>query len=242
MDNVDILAFGAHPDDIELGCTGTLLKHIKLGYTVGLCDLTQGELGSRGNAKLRLQEAEDAKNCMGAKWRVNLGMKDGFFEHSYDNIMEVVKVIRAAKPKIVLANAPIDRHPDHGRGCKLVADACFYSGLVRIELFDQNGNKLEPHRPKSLFSYIQDKELKPDFVVDITDEIDQKIECVLKFSSQFFTDNDSEYGIQTPISGKQFLDFVRSKNAVYGRDIQANYAEGFITKRLHGISDLTLMD
>ncbi len=240
LNKVDILAFGAHPDDIELGCAGMLIKHIKKGYSVGLCDLTKGELGSRGSGELRLVEAENARIRMGADWRINLHMKDGFFEHSYENLLAVAKIIRLVRPKVILCNAPVDRHPDHGRGSKLVLDACFYSGLKKIEIIDDSGQSLTPYRPKSVFHYIQDKELIPDFVVDITAEMDQKILCIQQFSSQFYLGEDSTEN-QTPISGKQFFDFVKSKNAVYGRDIQVDFAEGFITSRIIGVEDVTTL-
>jgi len=233
---VDILAIGVHPDDVELGCSGTLLKHISMGKTVGIVDLTQGELGTRGSAKLRLEEAENSRVIMGAHVRENLGMADGFFQHSKENILKISQAVRKYRPEIVLANAIYDRHPDHGRASKLITDACFYSGLARIEQTNGEGKKLEPWRPKVVYHYIQDRNINADFVIDISEHIDKKMECILAFKSQFFN-GDSE-GPKTPISGKVFMDFMRSKNQAYGRDIGAEYAEGFTVDRNIGVKNL----
>lgn len=233
---VDILAIGVHPDDVELGCSGTLLKHIALGKTVGIVDLTQGELGTRGNATLRMEEAENARKIMGALTRENLGMADGFFQHTKENLLKISSAIRRHQPEIVLANAITDRHPDHGRASKLIADACFYSGLAKIEQKDVNGEVLEPWRPKAVYHYIQDRNIKADFVVDISEYMDKKMECILAFSSQFFV-GETE-GPKTPISGKDFMDYMRSKNQAYGRDIRADYAEGFTVDRDIGVRNL----
>ncbi len=233
---VDILAIGVHPDDVELGCSGTLLKHIEMGKTVAIVDLTQGELGTRGSAKLRMEEAEEARKIMGASARENLGMADGFFQHTKENILKISKAVRKYRPEIVLANAISDRHPDHGRASKLISDACFYSGLARIEQHDASGNKLEPWRPKAVYHYIQDRNLEADFVVDISPFMEKKFECILAFKSQFNLGNPD--GPKTPISGKEFMDFMRSKNQSYGRDIRAEYAEGFTVERTIGVRDL----
>lgn len=235
METVDILAIGVHPDDIELGCSGTLAKHLDQGYKVGLCDLTRGELGSRGSAELRMEEAEKARKIMGAQWRVNLGMRDGFFEYSETNILKIIQVVRAAKPRIVLANALDDRHPDHGRAAKLIADACFYSGLLRITT-KLDEEEQDHWRPEAVFHYIQDKEVKPDFVVDISDYFEKKIACIKAFASQFYQDKDG--GPQTPISSQQFRAFVEAKSRVAGRDVLVDYAEGFHQSRLHAVEDL----
>ncbi len=234
--NVDILAIGVHPDDVELGCSGTLLKHIALGKTVGIVDLTKGELGTRGNAELRLQEAENARKIMGAAVRENLEMADGFFQHTKENILKISSVIRKYRPQIVLANAISDRHPDHGRAAKLTSDACFYSGLARINQIDENGNALVPWRPKAVYHYIQDHNLKADLVVDISEHIEKKFECILAFSSQF--SNGGTDGPQTPISGKDFMDFMRAKNRAYARSIGVDYAEGFTVGRDIGVRNL----
>lgn len=229
---LDILAIGVHPDDIELSCSGTVLRHVKAGYKVGLCDLTQGELGSRGSGPLRLIEAEKARQVLGAEVRENLGMEDGFFQNTPENIKKIIKVIRKYKPDIILANALDDRHPDHGRAAKLVSDACFYAGLVRIDTGQ------EVWRPRALYHYIQDKNLTPDFVVDISSHIDQKIESILCYSSQFYNPNDPSDEPQTPISSLGFFEFIKAKNKSMARSIQVDYAEGFNIARIPGVKDL----
>jgi bacillithiol biosynthesis deacetylase BshB1 len=237
---VDILAFGAHPDDIELSCSGTLLSHISRGKSVGLVDLTRGERGSRGSAELRDEEGLRAAELMGAAFRHNLKMADGFFQYSRDNLMKVIEMIRAHRPEIVLANSVSDRHPDHGRAAKLVDDACFYAGLLKIESHDETGNAQKHWRPKVVYHYIQDHNLKPDFVVDITPFIDQKLELVTAFSSQFFNPKAKEYSQEpeTPISSKSFFDFLRAKAATYGRPAGFDYGEGFTVSRTMGVTNL----
>jgi N-acetylglucosamine malate deacetylase 1 len=226
--NIDILAFGAHPDDVELSCSGTLLKHISIGYSVAIADLTRGELGTRGNATLRKKEAELAAKIMGVKHRENISLPDGFFEIS---LLKVITVIRKYKPKIVLTNALKDRHPDHGRGAKLVSEACFLSGLVKIKT-----GKQEPHRPLAVYHYIQDRYIQPDFVVDITPFIDKKMEAIKAYSSQFYNPNSKER--ETPISAKNFFDYVKQKHREYGRFINVEFAEGFVKSRALGVEDI----
>jgi len=233
---VDILAIGVHPDDVELCASGTILKHLDLGYTVAICDLTQGELGTRGSGPLRLQEAEKAKQILGISHRENLGMADGFFQHNEENIKKIAKVIRKYKPEIVLANAVTDRHPDHGRASKLISDACFYAGLVKIETRDDEGLIQSVWRPKAVYHYIQDRNLKADFVVDITQYLDKKIESIMAYSSQFFDPESKEP--ETPISSKAFIDYMKAKNRAYGRDIGAEYAEAFTVERNMGVKNL----
>lgn len=233
---VDILAIGVHPDDVELCASGTILKHLDLGYTVAICDLTQGELGTRGSGPLRLQEAEKAKQILGISHRENLGMADGFFQHNEENIKKIAKVIRKYKPEIVLANAVTDRHPDHGRASKLISDACFYAGLVKIETRDDEGLIHSAWRPKAVYHYIQDRNLKADFVVDITQYLDKKIESIMAYSSQFFDPESKEP--ETPISSKAFIDYMKAKNRAYGRDIGAEYAEAFTVERNMGVKNL----
>lgn len=237
---VDILAIGAHPDDVELSCSGTLLRHLEQGKTVGLLDLTRGELGTRGSAEIRDAEAAHAAQIMGAAFRKNLGMPDGFFDYNQDNILKIIEVLRWCQPEIVLANAISDRHPDHGKGARLVADACFYSGLVKIITHDEQGTLQDRWRPKALYHYIQDHNLKPDFVVDIAPFIDKKIELVLSFRSQFYlpTDKVFEKELNTPISGKDFIDFLRAKARSYARIAGFEYAEGFTAARTPGVLDL----
>lgn len=240
MKKVDILAIGVHPDDIELACSGTLLHHIKTGKTVGLLDLTQGELGSRGTAKLRLQEAANSAKLMGAKFRWNLGMADGYFNYTPDNINKIIAAIRDCQPSIVLANSLEDRHPDHGRAAKLVADACYYSGLLKIETIGKDGKKQDKWRPNAIYHYIQDHNLTPDFVVDITPFIDKKMELIHAFGSQFYNPDNkaAKNEVNTPISGKQFFDFLRAKAATYGRIANFDYAEGFNVARTPGVTNL----
>jgi bacillithiol biosynthesis deacetylase BshB1 len=237
---VDILAVGVHPDDVELSCSGTLLRHIALGRTVGLLDLTRGELGTRGTAEIRDREAADSARLMGAQFRKNLGMADGFFEVNRDHLLPIIQVLREHRPEIVLANALKDRHADHGRAAKLVADACFYSGLAKIETAGEHGNLQEPWRPRALYHYIQDHNLVPDFVVDISPFIEKKMELVLAFRSQFYQPQDAEFADepQTPISGRDFFEFLKAKGRSYGREAGFEFAEGFNVARTPGVLDL----
>jgi bacillithiol biosynthesis deacetylase BshB1 len=229
---VDILAFCAHPDDVELSASATLLKHIHQGKKVALVDLTQGELGSRGTIETRYEEASAASKILGIEDRVNLKMADGFFEHSQENLLKIVEQIRHFKPEIVLANAVEDRHPDHGKGGKLVSDACFLAGLVKIKT-SLNGEDQLPHRPKVVYHYIQDRFIKPDFVVDVTGFEEQKFESIRAYKTQFFDPNSTEP--QTPISGKEFFEFLRGRMSEFGRAIGVQYAEGFTVERFVGV-------
>ncbi len=237
---VDILAIGAHPDDVELSCSGTLLKHIDMGYRVGLLDLTRGELGSRGTTEIRLKEAARAAELMGACFRKNLGMPDGFFQHVPEHILAIAQVVRWCRPKIVLMNAPQDRHPDHGRAAKLCADALFYSGLRRIVTTDEAGQAQAPHRPQAAYHYIQDYQLEADFVVDISSYMERKLQLVQAFESQFHNPKAHQYADepQTPISGEDFLAYLRARARVYGRPIGVEFAEGFICVRTPGVPSL----
>lgn len=232
---LDILAFAAHPDDVELSASGTLMKHIARGKKVGIVDLTQGELGSRGTIETRYTEANDASRIMGIHYRENLKMRDGFFEMSEENILKIIQQIRKTQPSIVLANAISDRHPDHGRASKLVSEACFYAGLVKIET-ELDGVMQVPHRPKVVYHYIQDRYLKPDFVVDVSEFVDAKIEAIKAFKTQFYDPESNEPN--TPISGKDFLDFIKSRMRELGRPISSDYAEGFKVERFLGVNDL----
>lgn len=240
MQQVDILAIGVHPDDVELSCSGTLLRHLAAGHSVGLLDLTRGELGTRGSAELRDREAKTSADMMGAAFRANLGLADGFFEQNEASTRAIIRVIRACRPRIVLANALSDRHPDHGRAAKLTADACFYSGLVKIQTHDDEGQLQDRWRPQAVYHYIQDHNLEPDFVFDISDFIEQKMKLILAFGSQFYNPNDPSFKqeLESPISGKDFLDFVRAKNAAMGRPAGFAFAEGFNVSRSPGIRDL----
>lgn len=233
---LDILAVGVHPDDVELAAAGTIMKHIDLGYKVGILDLTEGQLGSRGSGDIRLQEARDAGEVMGLDVRVNLGMDDGWFRNDKESKLAIIRQLRHFKPDIVLCNAIRDRHPDHGRASNLVSEACFYSGLVKIET-EWEGSVQEQWRPKAVYHYIQDREIKPDFVVDISKYIDRKIEAIMCFKTQFYNPDSKEPN--TPISSKAFLDLVSAKGRIYGRDISTDYAEAFTIERNMGIEDLT---
>lgn len=233
---VDILAFAAHPDDIEISAAGTLLKHIEMGKTVAVVDLTQGEMGSRGTIETRYAEAEKASEIMGVSHRVNLKMKDGFFEISQANKLLIIEQIRHFQPAVVLANSVSDRHPDHGRASQLVSEACFLSGLIKVET-SLNGKSQEKWRPKSVFHYIQDHYIKPDFVVDITPFADQKLEALKAYKTQFFDPNNT--APNTPISGEGFFDFLKGRWREFGREIGVDFAEGFTVEHTIGITDIT---
>ncbi|GJM33007.1 MAG: bacillithiol biosynthesis deacetylase BshB1 [Saprospiraceae bacterium] len=237
---VDILAIGVHPDDVELSCSGTLLRHLAQGKKVGLLDLTRGELGTRGTAEIRDKEAAESARMMGVSFRENLGLADGFFQYTPENLRKIIAVIRECQPEIVLCNALDDRHPDHGRSAKLQADACYYSGLVKIETTGKNGKLHDRWRPRAIYHYIQDYNLKPDFVVDISEYIDRKMELIGAFRSQFYIPQDTEFSeeLDSPISGKTFMSFMRAKGAAYGRVAGFDYAEGFNVARTPGVSDL----
>ena len=235
-DQVDILAIGAHPDDVEIGASGTLLKHIDAGKSVAIVDLTQGELGTRGSGPLRLREGEEARKKMGAKLRVNLGLADGLFDLEEGQLRKLVIQIRRFQPDIILANAISDRHPDHGRGAEFVRRATFLSGLVKIET-EYNGLKQERWRPRAIYHYMQAHQLKPDVLVDITPYIEKKIELIQCFSSQFYDPDSTEP--ESHLTDKDFFDVIRAKAKVYGRPIRVPYAEGFNVARTMGIDYLT---
>lgn len=233
---VDILAFAAHPDDIEISAAGMLMKHIDMGKTVAIVDLTQGEMGSRGTIETRYAEAEKASEIIGISERVNLKMKDGFFEISEENKLLIIEQIRYFQPAIVLANSISDRHPDHGRASQLVSEACFLSGLVKVET-TLNGVSQTKWRPKSVFHYIQDRYIKPDFVVDITPYADRKMKALKAYETQFFNPNNA--APNTPISGENFFEFLKGRWREYGREIGVDFAEGFTVERTIGVNDIT---
>ena len=233
---LDILAFGAHPDDVELGCSATIAKEVSLGKKVGIVDLTRGELGTRGSAELRDQEATKAAEILGVSVRENLGFADGFFVNDKEHQLEIIKMIRKYQPEIVLCNAVDDRHIDHPKGSQLVSDACFLSGLLKIET-ELDGEKQEKWRPKQVYHYIQWKNIEPDFVVDITGFIDKKIASVMAYSSQFFDPKSSEP--ETPITSKNFTDSVEYRARDLGRLIGVDYAEGFTSERYVAVENLS---
>ena len=236
---VDILAIGAHPDDVELACSGTLLAHVDRGATLGLCDLTRGELGTRGSAELRDEEAAASARLMGARFRENLRMADGGFVNDRAHQLRIIEVVRWCRPRLVLANALSDRHPDHGRAAKLIHDACFYAGLRRIET-RRDGRPQEAYRPPQLLHYIQDYYREPDFVVDVTATFDRKIECVKAFASQFH-DPDSDEP-ETPLTGADFFAFLRARARDVGRPAGYDLGEGFERSRTFGVRDLLALD
>lgn len=230
----DILAFGVHPDDVELGCSGTIIASVAAGKKVVVIDLTRGELGTRGTAETRKIEAGNAAKVMGLHARENLEMADGFFQNDEEHIRKVITAIRKYQPEIVLCNAPEDRHPDHGRSSKLVSDAAFLSGLRKIETTIE-GQPQEPWRPTYVFHYIQDRYLKPDFVFDISDCQEKKIEAILCYTTQFNTTDSSEP--QTYISTPDFLATVIGRAQLLGKRIGVKYAEGYITPKMVGINN-----
>ena len=232
---LDILAVGSHPDDVELSCSGTIAKEVDRGKKVGILDLTRGELGTRGTAEIRGKEAQAAAEILGVKVRENLEFSDAFFENNTAHKLEVVKMIRKYRPEIVLCNAVEDRHIDHGRGAKLVSDACFLSGLRKIETH-LDGEKQQAWRPNHVFHYIQWKNLKPDFVVDISGYMDKKLESVLAYRSQFY-DKDSREP-ETPISSSNFLDSITYRAKDMGRLINTEHAEGFNVERQVAVNSI----
>lgn len=233
---LDILAFGAHPDDVELGCGGTLAKEIALGKKVGIIDLTRGELGTRGSASLRDKEAGSAKEILGVSIRENLAFADGFFINDKKHQLEIIKVLRKYQPDIVLCNAIDDRHIDHTKGSKLVSDASFLSGLLKIST-NFEGKEQEKWRPKNVYHYIQWKNIEPDFVVDISGYIDIKVNAVMAYSSQFYDPKSKE--LETPITSKNFIDSIVYRAQDLGRLIGVETAEGFTVERYAAVESLS---
>lgn len=232
---LDILAFGAHPDDVELGAGGTIAKAVAEGKKVGVVDLTKGELGTRGTEHTRFEEAADAAKILGVVVRENLGFADGFFVNDKSHQLEVIKMIRKYRPEIVLCNAIDDRHIDHGKGSRLVSDACFLSGLVKIET-QQEGNPQIQWRPKHVYHYIQWKDLQPDFVVDISGFIEQKMNSVFAYKTQFFDPNSK--ALETPITSKNFTESINYRARELGRLTGVEHAEGFTVERYVAVDSL----
>jgi bacillithiol biosynthesis deacetylase BshB1 len=231
---LDILAFGVHPDDVELGCAGTIMAAIDQGKKVGIVDLTRGELGTRGTPTTRTQEAAAAAKIMGVDVRENLDMADGFFANDETHQRKIIALIRKYQPDVILANAPEDRHPDHGRSAKLVSDAAFLSGLRKIETIHE-GVTQNAWRPAYTFHYIQDRFIQPSFVIDITAYMERKMEAVLAYGTQFTSADTSEP--QTYISSPQFLETVKARALMLGKRIGVGYAEGYITEKIIGFSN-----
>jgi len=237
MLKLDILVLPVHPDDAELGCAGTLLKHIKLGHKVGIVDLTRGELGTRGTAEIRDKESARAAEILGIKVRGNLELPDGFFENTKLYQLKVIEAIRRYQPEIIITNAYHDRHPDHGRASELVEAACFLSGLRRIET-SLEGQAQEPWRPKQVLHFIQDRYIHPDIVVDITDYWDTKVQSIYAYGSQFHNPEWSEDEPQTYISSPDFIQIVEGRAREFGKSIGVKYAEGFTSKKILGVDNL----
>ena len=241
---LDILAFGAHPDDIELSCSGTLIVEKQNGKKVGIVDITQGEMGTRGTVETRNKEAEDAAAVMGVDVRENLYMADGFFKNDKEHQLKVISAIRKFQPEIVLCNAPEDRHPDHGRSADLITDAAFLSGLRKIVTYCTEGKNDEVQqkewRPKYVFNYIQDRFLQPDFVVDITDGFEKKLEAIKAFKTQFYN-GEIEDEPQTYLSTPDFLDSIIYRAKMFGKMIGVKYAEGYISKKMIGFKSFGVL-
>ena len=230
MLKLDILAFAAHPDDVELACSGTLIKHIQQGKKVGIIDLTRGELGTRGDVATRMKEAEVSSQIMKIAVRENLDLPDGFLIENEESLKKIIVVIRKYQPEIVLCNAKYDRHPDHGLAGQLVSRACFLSGLIKIE------TSQPAWRPKMIYHYIQDRFIQPDLIIDITDQFEERMKTVLAFKSQFFNADSIEP--LTTIATKEFLDHLKGRLLQFGRSINTTYGEGFTTERPVGADDL----
>ncbi|RYY37771.1 MAG: bacillithiol biosynthesis deacetylase BshB1 [Sphingobacteriaceae bacterium] len=234
---LDILVLPVHPDDAELGCAGTLLKHIAMGKTAGIVDLTRGELGTRGTPEIRMAEADEAGRILGLSVRENLALPDGFFENTKEFQLKVIEAIRKYQPEIIITNALHDRHPDHGRANQLVESAVFLSGLRRIETFDNNELQ-QPWRPNLLLHFIQDRYIQPDILIDITEHWDKKVESVMAFKSQFHNPEWKEDEPQTYISSPEFIKNVEARALEYGKNIGVKYAEGFTSTKLLGVDNL----
>jgi bacillithiol biosynthesis deacetylase BshB1 len=232
---LDILAIGVHPDDVELGCSGTLMKQIDKGYKVGILDLTKGELGTRGDAGTRAAEVEASSKIMGVQVRENLGFADGFFLNDKQHQLELIQVLRKYQPEVVISNAKYDRHPDHGRSAQLTYDACFLSGLAKIET-ELNGEKQKHFRPRALYHYIQAIHAEPDFVVDITGYYERKLQAIRAFKTQFHDPNSTEPN--TFISSPEFLEFVKARAVHFGVPLGVKYAEAFTVNRIPGVDDI----
>jgi bacillithiol biosynthesis deacetylase BshB1 len=233
-DKLDFLAFGAHPDDVELGCGATIAKLVSQGKKVGIVDLTRGELGTRGSAEIRTKETKEASKILGITIRENMDFKDGFFRNDEEHQLKIIQVIRKYQPDFVFCNAPDDRHIDHPKGSQLIVEASFLSGLTKINTDDSSGNAQKQWRPKNIYHYIQWKNLDPDFIFDVSGFHNIKMDAVKCYSSQFYDPKSKEP--ETPISTKNFMDFVQSRANDFGRLIGVEHGEGFISNRKLGFS------
>lgn len=235
MTKLDILVFAAHPDDAELGCSGTIAAHVAKGYKVGIVDFTKGEMGTRGTPETRIQESEEAAKILGLTARENMGFKDIYFKDDEAHQHELIKIIRKYQPDMVLANAVSDRHPDHGKGSSLATNACFMSGLRKIET-SLDGKSQEPWRPKFVYHYIQNNYIEPDFIFDISEFWDTKVASIMAFKSQFYDPTNQEPA--SFISSPEFLPFIESRARELGHRIMTKYGEGFTVERFIGVDDL----
>lgn len=234
---LDILVIAVHPDDAELGCAGTILSHVAQGKKVGLVDLTRGELGTRGTPELRLQEAAAAAAVLGLSVRENLGFRDGFFRNDEEHQLALIPAIRRYRPDIVFANALTDRHPDHGRAADLIRDTCFYAGLRQVKTCEADGTEQAAWRPRQLFHFIQDRYLKPDFVVDVSDFWEQKLASIRAYRSQFYDPASTEP--QSYISSEAFWRFLEARSREMGHLIGVTHGEGFTSERMLGVKSVT---
>lgn len=240
-----VLAFGVHPDDVELSCSGTLINEVKKGNAAGVIDLTQGELGTRGTIETRKKEAADAAAIMGLSIRENLCMRDGFFKNDEEHQLKVIRAIRKYQPEIILANVLDDRHPDHGRAGHLLRESCFLAGLSKIETFDDEGNPQQRWRPKQVLHYIQDRFYEPDLIVDISDVFEQRMQAIKAYATQFHVNDDSFQGTQTYISTPDFAESLVARARLMGKRIGVKYGEGFISQKsigVRGLGDLVLVE
>ena len=235
---LDLLAIGVHPDDVELGCSGTIINELKRGKKVAIIDLTQGELGTRGNIESRYQEAANAAMIMGVKTRENMKMRDGFFKNDEEHQLQLIKVIRRYQPDIVIGNILHDRHPDHGRAGQLISDACFLSGLVKIQTNDENGDAQPKWRPNYILQFLQDRYQEPDVIIDISDVFEQRMEAIKAYTTQFYDPNDKSGEPQTYISSPDFLESIIGRARNLGKQIGVKYAEGFLTEKKIGVRNL----
>lgn len=235
---LDILAIGVHPDDVELGCSGTLINEVKLGKKIGIVDLTQGELGTRGTVETRYQEAANAAILIGASVRENLKMRDGFFKNDEEHQLKLIQAIRKYQPEIIIGNILHDRHPDHGRAGHLISDACYLSGLAKIETKNEDGSLQAKWRPKYFLQYMQDWYHEPDLLIDISDVFEQRMKAVQAYTTQFNTGQTTTDGPQTYISTPDFLESIIARARMLGKRIGVKYAEGFITEKKIGIKSL----
>lgn len=235
---LDILAIGVHPDDVELGCSGTLINEIKNGKKVGVVDLTQGELGTRGTIETRYTEAAIAAEVMGVHVRENLKMRDGFFKNDEEHQLKLISALRKYQPEIVIANILHDRHPDHGRAGHLIADACFLSGLVKVKTNDEDGNPQERWRPKYVLHYLQDWYHEPDLIIDISDVFEQRMKAIEAYGTQFFSTGEANDEPVTYISTPDFLDSVTARARMLGKRIGVKYGEGYVSEKSIGVRSL----